>query len=132
MGRGPAIGVDAERTTRPVEAEAIARRFFTPAEAQAIAALPEGRRQEAFYRIWTQREARLKAQGIGLAGLEAMAHRDSGATDVPTRFPAKGPAGGLSWLRHFSAAPSVLAAVAVMAACPVEREHPTFRSAPVG
>lgn len=59
-----AVGLDVEPLSRAVEAEAIAQRFFAPAEAQLVAT---GGRM-VFLRLWTLKEAYLKATGAGLAG----------------------------------------------------------------
>jgi len=61
-----AIGLDVEVSTHMPEAQALARRFFSDEESQLIQSLAENARDEAFFRIWTAREAFLKAKGIGL------------------------------------------------------------------
>ncbi len=63
--RGRAVGVDAERVRPHADLRAVADRFFTPRERAALAAWPDA---QAFYRVWTRREAALKATGAGLAG----------------------------------------------------------------
>jgi 4'-phosphopantetheinyl transferase len=66
--RGAAVGVDVEPRARRVPAAALARRFFAPAEARALAGLPEGERRARFLALFTLKEAWLKATGRGLAG----------------------------------------------------------------
>jgi len=61
--RGP-VGVDVEDTRRPVRVEALARRWFHPEERSALAEAGP----ETFFRIWTRKEAFLKATGGGLRG----------------------------------------------------------------
>ncbi len=61
-----AVGVDVEETTRSVEFLPLARRFFAPCETAFLEALPPDRLSEAFYRLWTLKEAYLKARGSGL------------------------------------------------------------------
>ncbi len=63
---GP-VGVDLE-PVRPVDALALARRWFLEAEAAWLALLPSGQRDEAFLGLWTQKEAIAKALGTGLRG----------------------------------------------------------------
>lgn len=65
--RAAPIGVDVE-VLRPVEdAMALARRHYTPAEQAAVGqAVDERARDAAFLRVWTRKEACLKAVGLGL------------------------------------------------------------------
>jgi len=65
--REQALGVDIERLHRRAVSADIARRFFCASEADALAALPEAHRQRAFLRLWTHKEAVLKAIGGGLS-----------------------------------------------------------------
>jgi 4'-phosphopantetheinyl transferase len=65
--RGRAIGVDIERVREEVVRERIAERFFSPAEARALAGLPPGRQAQAFFDCWTRKEAWIKARGQGLS-----------------------------------------------------------------
>ncbi|HEY4001849.1 MAG TPA: 4'-phosphopantetheinyl transferase superfamily protein, partial [Candidatus Xenobia bacterium] len=60
------LGVDIERCRPMPDAEAIARRFFSPRECEALLALPAEAREEAFFRCWTRKEAYIKALGSGL------------------------------------------------------------------
>ena len=65
------IGVDLERV-RPFSDEmGLADRFFTASEAAALRVLDARGRLETFFRLWTRKEAYLKAHGLGLSyGLE--------------------------------------------------------------
>lgn len=68
------IGVDVEDLARPEATPGLAERFFAPEEAAAIAALPAAERHAAFLRIWTLKEAFVKATGEGVAvGLQRFA-----------------------------------------------------------
>ncbi|HSS08042.1 MAG TPA: 4'-phosphopantetheinyl transferase superfamily protein [Rhodanobacteraceae bacterium] len=74
IARRQPIGVDLERVDRQIEIEDLARRFFAPAEADALEALPAPMRLVAFLRLWTCKEAVLKALGEGISfGLERVA-----------------------------------------------------------
>jgi 4'-phosphopantetheinyl transferase len=66
FARGNEIGVDVERVKDGYAEDDIAGRFFAPAEVASLAELPESERSEAFFRIWTAKEAYLKARGDGL------------------------------------------------------------------
>ena len=61
------VGVDVERRRRGIATEAIAGKFFSPGEAAWLRELEEAEREEAFYRIWTAKEAFVKAHGAGLS-----------------------------------------------------------------
>ncbi len=74
------VGVDIEATARATRAMAIAHRYFTPGEAEALATLEEASRQQAFLRLWCAKEAVLKAAGVGITfGLHRIAFDVSGA-----------------------------------------------------
>jgi 4'-phosphopantetheinyl transferase len=45
----------------------LAHRYFAVAEGAALAAMAHSQRSEAFHRIWTLKEAYLKARGEGLS-----------------------------------------------------------------
>ncbi|MCP5091516.1 MAG: 4'-phosphopantetheinyl transferase superfamily protein [Gammaproteobacteria bacterium] len=62
-----AIGIDVE-AMRPDIVSGIAERFFTAAELARLLALPGPKRISGFYRLWTSKEALLKAVGTGLPG----------------------------------------------------------------
>jgi 4'-phosphopantetheinyl transferase len=66
VGSGRTLGVDIERVRPLPDFLDIATRFFSAREVQAILALSENKRQEAFFACWTRKEAYLKATGIGL------------------------------------------------------------------
>ena len=61
------IGLDVEQLRVVDDAQAIAARFFAPAEAAALAALPATERSEAFMNAWTRKEAIVKGLGGGLS-----------------------------------------------------------------
>lgn len=62
-------GIDIEHRGRRAHTRtsAIARRFFSAAESTFLNALPAAERELAFLRLWTAKEALLKAQGQGLS-----------------------------------------------------------------
>ncbi|MFQ5538070.1 MAG: 4'-phosphopantetheinyl transferase family protein [Gemmatimonadota bacterium] len=86
VGRVAALGVDVENRKRGAELMKVARRCFAPEEVRYLEARPGGGRDEAFFRLWTLKEAYLKAKGRGLSlGLDTprFALDDSG---IPTEF----------------------------------------------
>jgi 4'-phosphopantetheinyl transferase len=68
IGRDAAVGVDVERRDRVVDIDGLARDVLDDDELQAWRREPGGRRKDAFLRLWTRKEAVLKALGVGLAG----------------------------------------------------------------
>ena len=64
---GAVVGIDAEPSDRRVE-PGLARRFFAADEADWLDSLPENERNKGFFRLWTLKEALLKALGAGIAG----------------------------------------------------------------
>lgn len=67
VSRDQPLGVDLELSRRSRPVLGLARRYFHPDEAAALTALPEAGRQGAFLRLWSCKEALLKAQGRGIA-----------------------------------------------------------------
>jgi 4'-phosphopantetheinyl transferase len=64
--RGP-VGVDLEKV-RPVwNPQQIASRFFTENEGRKLDTVSDADRSETFFRLWTRKEAWLKATGEGIA-----------------------------------------------------------------
>ena len=60
------VGIDVERIHTTDDADEIAARFFSERENIWWRSLPEHRRGEAFFNLWTRKEACLKASGDGL------------------------------------------------------------------
>jgi len=63
VASGRRVGVDLERVRPTADVAALARRFFSREEADAIAVLRDGARETAFFRAWTRKEAYLKGAG---------------------------------------------------------------------
>lgn len=61
------VGVDVEYMQSDRAEMAIARRFFSPHEVEALCAVPAERQKEAFFSCWTRKEAYVKARGLGLS-----------------------------------------------------------------
>lgn len=61
-----AIGIDIEKIL-PIQHQEIANRYFSQKENLAISALAKAEQSYAFYRIWSRKEAIIKAIGKGLS-----------------------------------------------------------------
>lgn len=117
FARAQPLGVDVEQTRpRPnFDALDLAERFFAPDEYAALRGLPTEQRHRAFCRVWTCKEAYLKACGEGLSlpldsfsvaaapGAAPSLLRVAGRPDEPDRWT----------LRVCEPAPGYVAALAV-------------------
>ncbi len=66
-GNAIRVGVDAEaRGDAEIEEHEIAARFFAPREVALLRAQPPTHQRDAFYDLWTLKEAIAKAVGLGL------------------------------------------------------------------
>lgn len=71
LNRREPLGVDIELGLRRRNPLALARRFYAQSEYQWLSSLPVQEQESAFYRLWSRKEAVLKAHGGGIAaGLE--------------------------------------------------------------
>lgn len=115
FARGQALGVDLERLDRQLSLDGIARRFFAPSEVQALLALEGERKRGAFFRLWTHKEAVLKALGEGLSfGLDRLAFSFDDEHRIARLRDAAPEVGDVAeWrLVSFEPAPQVVGAVA--------------------
>jgi 4'-phosphopantetheinyl transferase len=67
VSRDCAVGIDVERIRPCEDTETIAASHFSIREASGLRKLPVARRLKAFYRLWTRKEAWLKATGDGIS-----------------------------------------------------------------
>jgi 4'-phosphopantetheinyl transferase len=64
--RGRRIGVDVEKVNGDTEVRKLAERFFSGRERRDLTRLRGNALREAFFRVWTRKEAYIKATGEGL------------------------------------------------------------------
>jgi len=130
IARGQELGVDIESQRRRRPVLELARRFFAADEAAALASFDEPQQQTAFLRLWSCKEAIVKALGIGIGfglarmqfGIDAsgdpvelsVIHASAGAVEdwhVVRLAPTGAHVGALAWrgparrVRAFAAAP---------------------------
>jgi 4'-phosphopantetheinyl transferase len=64
--QGVELGIDVEKIRAVQRLEGLAQRFFADIEIRQLESIGEEDREQAFFRIWTRKEALLKAVGKGL------------------------------------------------------------------
>lgn len=110
---GSRVGVDVERISSDVDFLEMAARMYQPEEAARVR---EAGRAE-YFRLWTAKEAYVKAAGVGLAGLRDVVVRQGSATatvlsrSLPGEWPVR-------WL---DVAPGYAAALVTTASTPAPR-----------
>ena len=67
---GCRVGIDVEYTPRAIEVAALSKRYFSAQEQRLLSASSPNQRTRLFLKLWTCKEALLKARGCGLQGLE--------------------------------------------------------------
>ncbi len=72
------VGIDLEYI-REIEALSLAKRFFTPSEFNQLVTVSPQQQQQFFFKLWTAKEAYLKATGEGLMGLAKI--------EIPSEYP---------------------------------------------
>jgi 4'-phosphopantetheinyl transferase len=79
----PNVGVDVECIRDGLDSLGIARRFFAEAEFHRLATCSPNHVDDMFLRLWTCKEAFLKAIGVGLSyGLDSVIVSENGENDV--------------------------------------------------
>jgi 4'-phosphopantetheinyl transferase len=68
--RSSTIGIDLEYTRPVSDVLMLAEQFFSQAEYAMMRSLPPNQKQEIFFRLWTCKEAYLKATGAGISQLQ--------------------------------------------------------------
>lgn len=110
--RGSVVGVDVEMAGRLRDLDGLAGMVMTPCEQAGFATLPKDLRQIVFMRVWTRKEALLKADGRGLTydPRKVEVGTDDGAERTVVLE-------GISWtVRDVALAPDLAAAVCVSGA----------------
>jgi len=85
-----AVGVDIELQRQVRRAADLAQRYFSAPEADYLAGLEQPERSQAFFRLWTAREACIKALGTSLArslSELALAPDSAALLSVPPSWP---------------------------------------------
>ncbi len=111
LARDADVGVDIERMRAMKDRDDLVGRFFSDGEKDAYFALPLARREQAFFRLWTRKEAFVKGIGLGFS-------RPLGSFTVNAEVPARiDAAEAAPWcLHHLSPGDGFVGALAVGAA----------------
>lgn len=115
VARDREVGVDIEEVRHDFPVDEVTGRFFSAREQQALAGLPAAERVDAFFALWSQKEAYLKGLGVGLGGfdgdLATMTHNRKSSDDSDRE---RLRADGDQWtIASFDAGSGFAAAVAV-------------------
>jgi 4'-phosphopantetheinyl transferase len=108
------VGVDIECVRHEMpRCDDIVRRYFAPGEQREWFALPDSERARAFFKLWTRKEAFVKARGTGLfSGLDQF----EVALDTPRVVRTDGGASGANlWMSELPGIPGYESAVVVRA-----------------
>jgi 4'-phosphopantetheinyl transferase len=121
---GADLGVDVEEADEVPPTEAFVARVCTPSERDALAELSGPRRRDALLKLWTRKEAYLKAtgEGIGAALTTVTVPLDEGCTGL--RFDPSGD--GRVWFLFDLPAPTATLAAAIVVG-PQDRDTPIVR-----
>lgn len=92
VSRGREVGVDVEFVQPEIHFEPIAEHYFEPQENWDLRTAPVEQRASKFFDLWTQKEARLKAEGVGLVGEE----KRRNSWGVRNLCPAEGYSGAIA------------------------------------
>ncbi len=65
--RDAAVGIDIEFNERKTDWQGICKRFFNISEQKALFSLPDAQQANAFFDLWTRKEAYMKVLGTGLS-----------------------------------------------------------------
>ncbi|MDF1654919.1 MAG: 4'-phosphopantetheinyl transferase superfamily protein [Coxiellaceae bacterium] len=77
------VGIDIQHHDTKVELAAIAKRFFATEEAAWFERAPDNEKLSVFYKIWSLKEAYMKAVGMGMSlPLSSFAFGENAAGDV--------------------------------------------------
>jgi 4'-phosphopantetheinyl transferase len=67
LAAGGNLGVDVEHVVASRDLDGISHRYFSTEERSELERLPDAARVRGFYRVWTRKEALIKALGLGLS-----------------------------------------------------------------
>jgi len=97
-GRVRQLGVDVENMSRKTSHQELAKRFFAPSEYEYLRTLPPSFQRDTFFRIWTLKEAYIKAEGKGLSiPLDSFQFRFSGGNPAKVTLESNAESNPHAW-----------------------------------
>jgi 4'-phosphopantetheinyl transferase len=94
------VGIDIECVDRKIDLMGLVERILSERDFRAFATLPEEEKLAAFFRVWTRKEAYLKARGEGISeGLQSITV-SFGADAISTITDTRDEAGAAKWRLH--------------------------------
>ena len=110
------LGVDIEHLREPRDFDSLAAQFFAASEVTQLRSLPREQRLEGFFRLWTRKEAVLKAVGTGLAFPldKIVVTLDANEAARVVAYDDDPVAGSQWWLLNLAPVPQYIAALAVL------------------
>ncbi|MFC3548812.1 4'-phosphopantetheinyl transferase family protein [Nonomuraea ferruginea] len=121
---GGRVGVDVERVRDDFDHLEMARRMYQPEEAAQVCAAGPGASLAEYFRLWTAKEAYVKASGAGLAGLRDVLVRPEAGTCAESRGGSalsRSLPGSQVPVRWLDVAPGYAAALVTTASTPAPR-----------
>jgi 4'-phosphopantetheinyl transferase len=114
VARHGLVGVDVEQMRAIPDLSTLSQRFFSPRECAEIEKLSGEEATKGFFKIWTRKEAWLKATGEGITALSSTIEvlGPPGKENI-CGSPPDGPSGMRSCLFELTPAPGFLGALAV-------------------
>jgi 4'-phosphopantetheinyl transferase len=109
------VGIDLEHVRPLSDANELVQRFFSKREAAAYSVMPDDQKPLGFFRLWTRKEAWLKATGEGITNLLDQVEVSflSGEPARLLRLPERW-SGEVDWsLSHFDPEPGYVGALAI-------------------
>jgi 4'-phosphopantetheinyl transferase len=81
--KADAVGVDVEEVRTQFEYEGVIKSAFSGRERSELRAIAASDRLDAFFRMWTRKEAYLKCLGLGLQALDAVTIETHAEEQIP-------------------------------------------------
>ncbi|MEE2961283.1 MAG: 4'-phosphopantetheinyl transferase superfamily protein [Myxococcota bacterium] len=113
VGYGNNVGIDVEDTSRSLNIDDIAKRLYHPNELQQLHwATTDKQKKQLFFKIWTRKEAFVKALGVGI--VDDLTKHDTLVAQTLPASPVELPRLGhdkLAWFKTMELSPSFILSI---------------------